>query len=60
MTRHARVWWVFALVFTVGNLAAAIFSAVQEQQLHTDIHIALVLVGGYFVWRLTPKRVANS
>jgi hypothetical protein len=60
MTRHSRVWWVVALVFTVGNLVAAIYSAAQAEQLHTDLHIALVLVGGYFVWRLTPKRVANS
>jgi hypothetical protein len=57
MSLQPKVWRVLAVLFSVGKLAAAIFAAAQEEQLHTDIHVALLLVGAYFVWRLSPKRI---
>lgn len=59
MTRSFNGWWVVAVLFSVVNLAGAVFSAVQEEQLHTDLHVALLLIGAYFVWRLAPRRVGS-
>lgn len=59
MMLNSRVWRVVAVLFSLGNLAGAIFAAAQEEQLHTDVHVALLLVGGYFVWKLSPKRVST-
>lgn len=59
MAQRSRVWWMVALCFSLANLAALIFAAVQKEQMHTDVHMALLLLGGYFVWRLAPGRVAS-
>jgi TRAP-type uncharacterized transport system fused permease subunit len=59
MTLRARILWVVAILFTVANLVFVVMAAVGEEQLHTDIHVALLFVGAYFVWRLAPRRVAS-
>lgn len=59
MTRRSKVWWVVAVVFSLVNLAGAIFAALQGEPVHTGIHGGLLLIGGYLVWRLAPKRVAE-
>jgi hypothetical protein len=60
MNLRSRIWWMAALIFTLCNLAAALVAAAQEEQIHVDIHVALLLLGGYFVWRLAPRRVAHD
>lgn len=60
MTQRSRFWWVAAMIFTLCNLVAAVTAAVQGVQLHVDLHVALLLIGGYFVWRLAPRRVAHD
>ena len=57
--QRSRIWWMVALCFSLLNLAALVVAAVQKEQLHTDVHMALLLLGGYFVWRLAPGRVAS-
>lgn len=54
--RRSRVLWLVALCFLVVNAGGAVFAAIQEQQLHTDVHVLFVLVSGYFMWRLSPRR----
>ena len=58
--RRARILWMVALCFFVLNLAATVFAAVQEEQIHTDVHVLFALVGAYFVWRLSPRRALRQ
>jgi hypothetical protein len=57
--RRSRILWVLALCFLVINVGGIVLAAVQEQQLHTDVHVLFALIGGYFVWRLSPRRALN-
>jgi hypothetical protein len=53
MTRQrAKLWLVVASLFALLNLGAAGVAAVAGEALHTVAHIALSLLGAYFVWRL--------
>jgi hypothetical protein len=56
MTRQrAKLWFVAASLFTLINLGGAGMAAVGGGVLHTAAHVALVLLGAYFVWRLAPR-----
>jgi ABC-type nickel/cobalt efflux system permease component RcnA len=56
MTRQrAKLWLVVASLFALLNLGAAGVAAVAGEALHTVAHIALSLLGAYFVWRLAPR-----
>lgn len=57
--RRSRILWILALSVLVTNIGFAVIAAAQQQQLHTDIHVLFVLVGGYFMWRLSPRRALN-
>lgn len=58
MSRLAKVVWVVALLFALLNLAGAIYAAVRGEPIHTGIHAGLLLLSGFVVWRITPRRVA--
>ena len=56
MTRQrAKLWFIAASLFTLINLGGAGVAAVAGEVLHTAAHIALSLLGAYFVWRLAPR-----
>jgi hypothetical protein len=55
MTRRPKLWLVVASLFTLVNLAGAPFAALSGEPLHAAIHVALTLVGAYFVARLAPR-----
>ena len=56
MTRQrAKLWLVAASLFTLANLGGAGMAAVAGEGLHTAAHVALLLLGTYFVWRLAPR-----
>jgi hypothetical protein len=59
MTRFSRIWLVVAVLFSVLNLLGAGMALVQWELLHAGIHVGLMLLGAYFVWRLAPNRVAS-
>ena len=52
MTRRAKVWLVVADVFALANLAGAGMAAAQGELLHTTVHLGLVVLGLYLVWRV--------
>jgi hypothetical protein len=56
MTRWSRVWLAVASVFTLINLAGAGMAAGGGEMRHALLHVALTLVGGYFMWRFMSKR----
>ena len=55
MTRRATLWRVVASLFTLINLGGAGIAAVRGEGLHTALHVALLLLGAYVVWRLSPR-----
>ena len=60
MNRRSRIWLVVAALFSVGNLAGAIAAAANGEMLHSGVHVALLLLGAYFVWRLAPGSAARG
>ena len=54
MTRRSKIWRVVAALFTVLNLVGAGYAAVLGEGLHTSVHVALMLIGAFVVWRLSP------
>lgn len=55
MTRRSKIWRVVAALFTVVNLVSAGYAAILGEGLHTATHVALMLVGAFVVWRLSPR-----
>ena len=55
MTRRSTIWRVVAALFTAINLGGAAYAAVGGEGLHTGAHIALMLLGAFVVWRLSPR-----
>jgi hypothetical protein len=55
MTRRSKIWLAVASIFTVVNFAGAVQAAAAGQALHTGAHVALFLVGAYFLSRLAPR-----
>jgi hypothetical protein len=47
------------VLFSVINLLGAGMALAQWELLHAGLHVGLLLLGAYFVWRLAPDRVAS-
>jgi hypothetical protein len=56
MTRRAKVWLVVADIFAVVNLAGAGIAAAQGELLHTTVHLGLLGLGLYMMWRVGTVR----
>ena len=56
-TPRTRVWWVVAVLFTLLNLAGAVWAFMMGEAIHCGIHAGLTVLGAYMAWRLTPRRV---
>jgi hypothetical protein len=56
MTRRVKFWLVAADIFTLVNLAGAGMAAAQGELLHTTVHVGLLLLGSYLIWRLGTLR----
>ncbi|MGI9076026.1 MAG: hypothetical protein ACR2G6_01710 [Gemmatimonadaceae bacterium] len=57
MTRRSKLWRVGAWLFTIINVAGAGIAAVGGEAVHTAVHVGLLLLGAYLVWRLAPRAV---
>ncbi len=58
MDRRSKVW-LAAVVFTVINFGGGVIAAAQGEPIHAGVHAGLLLLGGYFAWRLAPMRYAR-
>ncbi|MFL5609030.1 MAG: hypothetical protein ACJ8AD_21415 [Gemmatimonadaceae bacterium] len=56
---RSKIWLVVAVLFLLINVSGGAYSASQGEWLHTGIHAVLALLGEYWVWRLTSRRVAE-
>jgi hypothetical protein len=59
MTRRGRIWTVVSVLFVVGNVAGAVFAALQGEALHAGGHVALALLGAYVLARLAGRGAAR-
>ena len=55
MSGRSGIWTVAAVVFTVVNLVGLGMAVAAQEQTHSGIHVALSLLGGYVVWRLSNR-----
>ena len=59
MARRSGTWMVVAVLFTVANVASAVYAAWLSEQMHTAGHVALSFLGVSWVrWlnRSQPER----
>ncbi|MHB1224516.1 MAG: hypothetical protein ACYC2G_10825 [Gemmatimonadaceae bacterium] len=59
MTRRSSIWLAVAVLFTLANLAGAGMAAARGELLHTGIHLALLLLGGFAVGRIVSRSIAS-
>jgi hypothetical protein len=55
MSGRSGIWTVAAVVFTVVNLVGLGMAVAAQEQAHSGIHVALSLLGGYALWRLSNR-----
>ena len=55
MVRRVTLWKVAAALFTLGNLAGALYAAVLREPEHAGVHVVLTLLGAYWMWRLAAR-----
>jgi hypothetical protein len=55
VARRPKLWFVVASVFTFINLAGGVMAAASGEALHTLVHVALTIVGAYWVARLASR-----
>lgn len=60
MTRRATIWMAVAALFTVVNLAGAVYAAVLKEQPHALIHVVLTFGGAYIMWRIAARSRENA
>lgn len=55
MTRRTRIWLSVAGIFTVVNLAGAVYAGFMGEVGHAGSHVALTVIGGWITWRLMSR-----
>jgi len=67
VTRRFGIRLGAGVLFSLVNLAGAVMAAVQGELIHTGIHVALLLLGVYYVrriliprWAVTPYPVITG
>jgi threonine/homoserine/homoserine lactone efflux protein len=60
MTRRATIWMAVAALFTVVNLAGAIYAGYLKEQAHALIHVVLTFGGAYIMWRIAAGARESS
>lgn len=55
MAGRARFWRAAAAIFTLVNVAGAIYAAVNGEIMHATVHAGLI-AGTYAIWQATRKR----
>ena len=54
MAFRSRRWRWVAAIFALVNLGSAGFAAAAGEGIHTAVHVGLMFLGAYLVWRLAP------
>ena len=59
MTRRSKLWLTSATLFTLINILGVGFAAAAGEGPHAATHVALSLVGAFFMWRIA-RRAAET
>lgn len=60
MTRRSRMWRAIAAVFTIVNFGGAVVAIAMNETGHAATHVALMFVGTYLFWRLSPSEKTQA
>jgi len=55
MTRRSKLWLTAATLFTLINILGVGFAAAAGEGPHAATHVALSLVGAFFMWRIERR-----
>ena len=59
MTRRPKLWLALASIFTFINLGGAGFAVAGAEFPHAAVHVALAVVGTFFMWRFASRARAQ-
>jgi len=55
MARRSTVWRVIAALFSITNLAAAVYAVMVGEATHAAVHVVLMFLGPFVAWPHTPQ-----
>jgi len=56
MKRRSITWPILALIFTLGNIAGAVYAAAMGEMRHASLHVMLTFAGAWLTWQLFARR----
>lgn len=56
MKRRSIIWPVLAVIFTLGNIAGAVYAAALGEIRHASLHVLLTVIGALVSWALITSR----
>ena len=60
MTRRSKLWLAAISLFNLVNAAGAGFAGALEQGEHAAVHVVLLIVGVYAMWRVVSRAGPGS
>ena len=60
MKRRSIFWPVLAVIFTLGNIAGAVYAAALGEIRHAGLHVLLTVAGAVVSWALISSRRTES
>ena len=60
MRRRSIIWPVLAVIFTLGNVAGAVYAAAMGEIRHASLHVLLSVVGALVSWALIGSRGSGT
>lgn len=60
MKRRSIVWLVLGALFTLGNIAGAVYAGMMGEMRHAGVHVVLSAVGAYLTWLAVVRRRSMS
>ncbi len=60
MKRRSITWPVLAALFTLGNIAGAVYAAAMGEMRHASLHVMLTIAGAWLTWVLVARRRSET
>jgi len=60
MKRRISVGLVLAVLFTLANVAGAVYAGMLDEVRHAGLHVALAVLGAYGTWLIVARRRAAA
>jgi hypothetical protein len=56
MQRRSRTWIAVGVLFTLGNIAGAVYAGMMGEMRHAGLHVVLTVVGAYVTSLIAARR----